>query len=71
MVKKIGLFCLVLILVLAILPGRIKAQGLSNLESRISTVEADNFQLRSRLDRIESQLNRLTNRSPSSSSELN
>ena len=71
MVKKIGLFCLVLILVLAILPSRIKAQGLSNLESRISTVEADNFQLRSRLDRIESQLARLTNRSLSSRSELN
>lgn len=61
--KKIALLCLVFILGLALWPGLTLAQSTGFLESRISRLETDNSQLRSQVERIESQLYRISNRS--------
>lgn len=46
-------FCILLILLLAVLPGCTSAQASSNmLESRISRLEADNYQLRSPINQL-------------------
>jgi uncharacterized protein YceH (UPF0502 family) len=63
MVKKIGILCLALIFALLLLSRSTLAQSSSALESRISRLEADNFQLRSLLSRIESQLSAVSARS--------
>lgn len=58
--------CFFLALGLSLLPAPLLASvSTARLESRISRVEAQNFQLRSRLNRLESQLARAS-RSPSS-----
>jgi cell division protein FtsB len=59
MIKKIGIICLALFLAFAILPRLTLAQS-SFLESRIARLEAENFQLRSQVNRIESQVAQLT-----------
>jgi uncharacterized protein YceH (UPF0502 family) len=56
MVKRIGVLCLALILGFAILPRLTLAQSSAGLESRISRLEADNFQMRSQIGRLESLL---------------
>lgn len=65
MSKKIGIICLALIFALGILSSRTLAQSSSALESRVSRLESDNFQVRSQLSRLESQLGQLSGRSPS------
>lgn len=65
MVKKIGITCIALIFALVILSGRTLAQSSSALESRISRLEVDNYQLRSQISRLESQLSELSGRSAS------
>jgi peptidoglycan hydrolase CwlO-like protein len=56
MVKKIGVISLALICALTILSSRTLAQSSAALESRLSRVESDNFQLRSQLSNLESQI---------------
>jgi len=63
MVKKIGVISLALICALTILSSRTLAQSSVSLESRLSRVESDNFQLRSLLTNIESQLTTLRGQS--------
>ena len=65
MSKNIGIICLALIFALVILSSRTLAQSSSALESRISRLESDSFQVRSQLTRLESQLGQLSGRSPS------
>jgi polyhydroxyalkanoate synthesis regulator phasin len=65
MVKKIGITCIALIFALVILSGRTVAQSSSALESRISRLEVDNYQLRSQINRLESQLAELSGRASS------
>ena len=62
MKKKYGIICLVLILGFVFLPRLTVAQSPGLLESRISRIEAENFQLRSQVSRIESQLAQLSGR---------
>lgn len=62
MIKKYGIICLALILGFAFLPRLTLAQASGLLESRIARIEAENFQLRSQLSRIESQLSTLSGR---------
>jgi cell division protein FtsB len=64
MLKKIGIICLALLVTLTILSSRTLAQSSFALESRISALEAENFQLRSQITRIESQLTGLSRQSP-------
>ncbi|MBD0346906.1 MAG: hypothetical protein ICV63_19180 [Coleofasciculus sp. Co-bin14] len=66
MLKKIGIICLALIVTLTILSSRTLAQSSFALESRVSALEAENFQLRSQITRIESQLTGLSRQSSSS-----
>ncbi|HEY9874278.1 MAG TPA: hypothetical protein V6D12_12625, partial [Candidatus Obscuribacterales bacterium] len=57
--------CLFLILLLAVLPGCTSAQAASDmLESRVSRLETENYQLRSLLNRLESQINSLSQLQP-------
>ncbi|MEO8892198.1 MAG: hypothetical protein ABI417_11800 [Coleofasciculaceae cyanobacterium] len=56
MVKKIGVISLSIIFALTILSSRTLAQSSAALESRISRVESDNFQLRSQIANLESQV---------------
>jgi outer membrane murein-binding lipoprotein Lpp len=65
MFKKIGITCLALIIALVILSGGTLAQSSSALESRVSRLEVDNYQLRSQISRLESQLSELSGRSAS------
>ena len=62
MIKKYGIICLALILGLVLLPRLTLAQSPGLLESRIARIEAENFQLRSQVSRIESQLAQLSGR---------
>lgn len=66
MKKKYGIICLVLILGFVFLPRLTLAQSPGLLESRIARIEAENFQLRSQVSRIESQLAQLSGRPLSS-----
>lgn len=59
MVKKIGLFCLSLILVVVIMPPLTLAQGTSYLESRLSRLEAENYQMRSLITQLDAQVDAL------------
>ncbi|MBD1833083.1 hypothetical protein H6F61_10280 [Cyanobacteria bacterium FACHB-472] len=59
MVKKIALFCLSLILVVVIMPPLTLAQGTSYLESRISRLEAENYQMRSLITQLDAQVDAL------------
>jgi cell division protein FtsB len=61
--SKIGIICLALIFALTILSSRTLAQSTAGLESRLSRLEADNFQMRSQISRLESQLYTLGGRS--------
>lgn len=63
MVKNIRILCLALVFALLILSSRTLAQSSSALESRISRLETDNFQMRSLISRIESQLSAVSGRS--------
>lgn len=63
MVKKIGAFAIALIFALTILSSRTVAQSSAALESRISRVESDNFQLRSQIANLESQVSTLRGQS--------
>ncbi len=65
MIRKIAITCLAFVLGFAILPRLTLAQSTPALEGRISRLEADNFQLRSQVSRLESQLAELSGRSPS------
>lgn len=58
MIKKIGIICLTLLLGsgFALLPRLTLAQSPAFLESRIARVETEMFQLRSQLNRIQSQI---------------
>lgn len=52
---------IILILLLAVLSGCTSAQAASDMfESRISRLEVDNYQLRSQLNQIQSQLNAIS-----------
>lgn len=65
MINKFYLLCLILLLALIIIPVRVKAQVSAGLESRLSRLEAENFQVRSQISRLESQLNQFQGRTPS------
>ncbi|GAB4174528.1 MAG: hypothetical protein Fur006_04390 [Coleofasciculaceae cyanobacterium] len=69
MIKRIGIICLALFVVFALLPRLTLAQSPPFLESRIARLESENFQLRSQLNRIESQLAQLTGQSTASRRE--
>lgn len=56
MVKKIWVLAIALIFAVTILSSRTLAQSSAALESRISRVESDNFQLRSQIANLESQV---------------
>ncbi|HEY9832891.1 MAG TPA: hypothetical protein V6D26_20220 [Stenomitos sp.] len=71
MSNKYGIICLALILGLVLLPRLTLAQASGVLESRIARIEAENFQLRSQVSRIESQLAILSGRPLSSAQRLN
>lgn len=62
MVKNIRILFFALIFAFLILSSRTLAQSSSALESRISRLETDNFQLRSLISRIESQLSAVSGR---------
>jgi uncharacterized protein YceH (UPF0502 family) len=64
MIKKIGIICLALFVTLTVLSRHTLAQSSFALESRVSALEAENFQLRSQINRIESQLGSLGRQSP-------
>ena len=59
MVKKIALFCLSLILVVVIMAPLTLAQETSYLESRISRLEAENYQMRSLITQLDAQVDAL------------
>jgi uncharacterized coiled-coil protein SlyX len=59
MVKKIALFCLSLILVVLIMAPLTLAQETSYLESRISRLEAENYQMRSLITQLDAQVDAL------------
>lgn len=63
MIKKYWIICLALILGFVFLPRLTLAQSPPFLESRIARLESENFQLRSQVNRIESQLAQLTGQS--------
>lgn len=65
MVKKIAVLAIALIFTIAILSSRAVAQSSAGLESRLSRLESDNFQLRSQLSNLESQIAALKGQSPS------
>lgn len=56
--KRIWIICLALTLTFAFLPRLSWAQSTARLDSRLSRLEAENFQLRARLNRLESQISR-------------
>lgn len=62
MIKKIGIICIAVFLGFAILPPLTLAQAPAFLESRIVRLETENFQMRSQLNRLESQLVQLSGR---------
>ncbi len=63
MLKKIGIICLAIVFTLSIFSSRTSAQSSAALESRISRLESDNFQLRSQISRLESQVAAMSGRS--------
>lgn len=65
MVKKIAVLAIALIFAFTILSSRTVAQSSAALESRISRVESDNFQLRSQIANLESQVATLKGQSAS------
>lgn len=71
MKKKYWLICLTLILGFTLIPRLTLAQASGVLESRMARIEAENFQLRSQVSRIESQLATLSGRPVSSAQRLN
>jgi predicted RNase H-like nuclease (RuvC/YqgF family) len=70
MVKKIVIIGFALILGVVVLPHLTLAQSSAALESRISRLEADNFQMRSQINRLESQLSGLSGHSLSPNPSL-
>jgi len=56
MVKKIWVLAIALIFAVTILSSRTLAQSSAALESRLSRVESDNFQLRSQIANLEAQV---------------
>ncbi|MFB2839190.1 hypothetical protein [Floridanema evergladense] len=68
MINKFRLLCLILIIgMMVIIPIQVKAQVSAGLESRLGRLETENFQVRSQLTRIESQLNQYQGGTPSRS----
>lgn len=65
MVKKTGVLAIALIFAFTILSSRTLAQSSAGLESRLSRVEAENFQMRSQISTLESQISALRGQSPS------
>lgn len=63
MLKKIGVICLAFVLGLALLPSITLAQS-TGLELRLSRLESENFQLRSQINQIQSQVSRLSQSQP-------
>jgi outer membrane murein-binding lipoprotein Lpp len=71
--RRLKFLMLLLILALGLLslsPQFVHSQSVSSLAARVSRLETENFQLRSRLNRLESQLGQV-NRFPPSSPSLN
>ncbi|MFP4123255.1 hypothetical protein [Coleofasciculus sp.] len=71
MLKKIGIICLAFLVGILIFPPLTSAQSTAALASRLSRLETENFQLRSQISRIESQLATLTRQVPSPNRPLN
>lgn len=65
MFKKIAALAIALIFALTILSSRTIAQSSAALESRVSRLESDNFQMRSQISNLESQIAALRGQSPS------
>lgn len=65
MVKKVGVLVIALVFALTILSSRTLAQSSAALESRLSRVESDNFQLRSQIANLESQISAIRGQSSS------
>lgn len=65
MVKKIAVLAIALIFTLTILSSRTIAQSSGALESRLSRLESDNFQMRSQISNLESQIAALKGQIPS------
>ncbi len=63
MVKKVGVLVIALFFTLTILSSPTLAQSSAALESRLSRVESDNFQLRSQLSNLESQISAIKGQS--------
>lgn len=63
MFKKIGVLGIAFVLLLTLLSRLTLAQSSAYLESRISRLESDSFQIRSELSRLESQVYQFANRS--------
>lgn len=70
MLKKIGIICLSLFFAIVIFDRHTLAQSSASLESRLSRLESENFQMRAQLSNLESQLSafrsQLTSQNPSS-----
>lgn len=70
MLKKIGIIFFCLFFTLAIFAPHTVAQSSASLESRLSRLESENFQMRAQLSNLESQLStfrsQLTSQTPSS-----
>ncbi len=70
MLKKLSIICLSLIFAFVIFERHTLAQSSASLESRLSRLESENFQMRAQLSNLESQLSafrsQLTSQNPSS-----
>ena len=65
MVKKTGVLAIALIFAFTIFSSRTLAQSSAGLESRLSRLEAENFQMRSQISTLEAQISALRGQSPS------
>lgn len=57
---SIAIFCFLIVLLFGLWIGVAKAQSLSSLKARVSRLESENYRVRSRLNRLESQLKRMS-----------
>lgn len=60
MLKKLSIICLSLIFAFVIFERHTLAQSTASLESRLSRLEGENWQLRSQINSLESQLSQIT-----------
>ena len=65
MLKKTKVLAIALIFAFTIFSSRTLAQSSAGLESRLSRLEAENFQMRSQISTLESQISALRGQSPS------